>query len=282
MKKSICREVRMVAVLGALTLAAPLTVNAEGARSDNEQWNRGQAELQKHLAPGMDANAYQKKLKELGYQVTATNYSNDDYLEYEVVKGDQTWEVQIDVDEDTRKATEVDIAMNVWKTDETEAALERGTRMARTDTSRADVDRGERTARNTADTMDDADDRAEARRPMVMRNNQYSDRDRASTDQLIREIEAMPVGQNKQFYKDTLRKRGYEITKVNNDDDNELDLEAVKNGNSVELDIDFDENTGRSTSLDASTLWAESESTTRTREAQETKMQRRSQADIED
>jgi len=282
MKKFICREVRMVAVLGALTLAAPLTVDAESARSDNEQWNRGQAELQKHLAPGMDANAYQKKLKELGYQVTATNYSNDDYLEYEVVKGDQTWEVQIDVDEDTRKATEVDIAMNVWKTDETEAALERGTRMARTDTSRADVDRGERTARNTADTMDDADDRAEARRPMVMRNNQYSDRDRASTDQLIREIEAMPVGQNKQFYKDTLRKRGYEITKVNNDDDNELDLEAVKNGNSVELDIDFDENTGRSTSLDASTLWAESESTTRTREAQETKMQRRSQADIED
>jgi uncharacterized protein YmfQ (DUF2313 family) len=257
MKKFICREVRMVAVLGALTLASPLAVNAESARSDNEQWNRGQAELQKNLAPGMDAAAYQKKLKELGYQVTATNYSNDDYLEYEVVKGDQTWEVQIDVDEDTRKATEVDIAMNVWKTDATEAALAHGDRMGR-------------------DTTD------ETRRPMVMRNNQYSDRDRASTDQLIREIEAMPVGQNKQFYKDTLRKRGFEITKVNNDDDNELDLEAVKNGNSVELDIDFDENTGRSTALDASTLWAEAESTTRTREAQETSIERRSQADIED
>jgi hypothetical protein len=257
MKKFICREVRMVAVLGALTLAAPLTVNAESARSDNEQWNRGQAELQKNLAPGMPVSDYPKKLKDLGYQITATNYNNDDYVEYEVVKGDQTWEVQIDVDEDTRKAEEVDVAMNVWKTDETEAALVRGDRMARDSTD-------------------------ESRRPIVMRNNQYSDRDRASTEQLIREVEAMPVGQTKQFYKDTLRKRGYEITKVNNDDENELDLEAVKNGNSVELDIDFDEHTGRSTSLDASTLWAESESTTRTREAQDARMERRSQADIQD
>lgn len=257
MKNCVCREVRIFAVLGALTLAAPLTVNAESARSDNEQWNQGQAELQKNLPPGMAADAYQKKLKELGYQVTATNYSNDDYLEYEIVKGDQTWEVQVDIDEDTRKATSVDIAMNVWKTDATEAALARSDRMARDTTS-------------------------EARRPRVMRTNPYSDRDRASTDQLIRELEAIPVGQNKQFYKDTLRKRGYEITKVNNDDDNELDLEAVKNGNSVELDIDFDEDTGRSTAVDASTLWAESEATTRTREAQETRIERRSEAGVDD
>ena len=256
MKKFICREIRTVAVLGALALAAPLTVNAESARSDNEQWNQGQAELQKNLPPGMDVSAYAKKLKELGYQVTSTNYNNDDYVEYEVVKGDQTWEVQIDVDDDTRKAENVDIAMNVWKTDATEAALNRGERMAR--------------------------DTSETRKPMAMRNNQYSDRDRASTDQLIREVEAMPVGQNKQFYKDTLRKRGYDVTKVNKDDDDELDLEAVKNGNSVEVDIDFDEDTGRSTSLDASTLWAESEATTRTREAQEHRMERRSQADVQD
>lgn len=257
MKKYICREVRMFAVLGALTLAAPLTVNAESARSDNEQWNQGQAELQKNLPPGMAADAYQKKLKELGYQITATNYSNDDYLEYEIVKADQTWEVQIDIDENTRKATEIDIAMNVWKTDATEAALAPSDRMA-------------------------SDTTTTTRRPMAMRNNQYSDRDRASTDQLIREIEAMPVGQNKQFYKDTLRKHGYEITKVNNDDENELDLEAVKHGNSVELDIDFDGNTGRSTALDASNLWAEAEATTRTREAQEKKIERRSQANTND
>jgi hypothetical protein len=274
MKKYICREVRMFAVLGALTLAVPLTVNAESARSDNEQWNRGQAELQKNLPAGMAAADYQKKLKELGYQITATNYSNDDYLEYEIVKGDQTWEVQIDIDEDTRKATSVDIAMNVWKTDATEAALARSDRTTPDSVATgAAVDRTERMARDTT---------TETRRPMTPRNNQYSDRDRASTDQLVRELETMPVGQGKQFYKDMLRKRGYEITKVNNDDDNELDLEAVKNGNSVELDIDFDEDTGRSTAVNASTLWAESESTSRTREAQETGMERRSQADIND
>ena len=90
MKKGISQEFRMLTVVGVLALAAPLAVNAESVRSDNERWNQGQAELQKNLPPGMAADSYQRKLKDLGYQVTATNYSTDDYLEYEVVKGDQT------------------------------------------------------------------------------------------------------------------------------------------------------------------------------------------------
>jgi hypothetical protein len=259
MKKCISQEFRMLTVVGVLALAAPLTVNAENVRSDDEQWNRGQAELQKNLPPGMAADAYQKKLKDLGYQVTATNYNTDDYLEYEVVKGDQTWEVQIDMNEDTRKATSVDIAQNVWRTDATENALNRSDMRAHRD-----------------------DTGSESRRRVAMRNNQYSDRDRASTDQLIRELEAMPIGRDKQFYKDTLRKEGYEITKVNKDDTDELNLEAVKKGNSVQMNIDFDEDNGRSTEIDASTLWAEAEATTQTREAQEKRIDRRSQADMND
>jgi len=38
------------------------------------------------------------------------------------------------------------------------------------------------------------------------------------------------------------------------------------------MKVDFDENNGRSTEIDADTLWAESESTTRAREAQERRM----------
>jgi uncharacterized protein YmfQ (DUF2313 family) len=214
----------------------------------NEQWNQGQAELQKKLAPGMAANDYRRKLEKLGYKITATNYNDSDYVEYEVVKGDQTWEVQIDVNEDTRQATSVDIAQNVWKTDATEAALTHNRQL-------------ERTAAGST--------QAERQRARVMRNNQYSDRDRASVDQMVNELEGLSVGRDKQYYKDALRQRGYEITKINEDDTDVLELEAVKDGRSVQMEVDFDEDTGRSTEVDASSLWAESESTTRTREQQE-------------
>ena len=125
---------------------------------------------------------------------------------------------------------------------------------------------------DTATDMRASDHTTETRRRMALRNNQYSDRDRANTDQLIRDLETLPVGRSKEFYKTTLRQRGYEISKINKDDADELDLEAVKDGNSVQMAVDFDEENGRSTEVDASSLWAESESTTRTREAQERQM----------
>jgi hypothetical protein len=55
---------------------------------------------------------------------------------------------------------------------------------------------------------------------------------------------------------------------VDKDETDEMKLEAVKDGRSVKMDIDFDEDTGKSTKIDASSLWAESESTSRTRKAQ--------------
>jgi hypothetical protein len=221
-----------------------LTVPAvAGAATDNERWNQGQAEMQKNLPPGMSADAYRKKLEELGYKITSTNYNNPDYLEYEVVKGDQTWEVQIDVDNDTHKATKVDVAMNMWKTDATKQEMERNEALVK-----------------------NASPSAESHRTATMRNNQYSDRDRSTTDQMVKELEGLPINHDKEFYKDTLRKRGYDISRVDKDDKDELQLEAVKNGHSVKMDIDFDEESGRSTKIDASNLWAESESTTRTRE----------------
>jgi uncharacterized protein YmfQ (DUF2313 family) len=228
---------------GALALSAPAVV---GAASDNERWNQGQAELQKNLPPGMSADAYRKKLEDLGYKVTSTNYSNPDYLEYEVVKGDQTWEVQIDVDDNTHKATKVDIATNMWKTDATERELERNKQ-----------------------AYAGSESATGAYAKTAARGNRYSDRDRSRTDQMIRELEAMPTGHDKQWYKDQLRQHGYDVTRINKDDNDELQLEAVKNGHSVQMKIAFDEDTGKAEKVDASSLWAESESTTRTREAQE-------------
>jgi hypothetical protein len=217
---------------GAILLASSLAV---GAASDNERWNMGQAELQKQLAPGMPAADYRKKIEGMGYQVTSTNYNNADYLEYELVKGDNTWEVQIDVDDATKKATKVDVTMNTWKTDATERAL------------------GHTVA---------ADDKPVYRNP-------YSDRDRTSVSRLIKELEAMPVGQTKQFYKDELKKRGYDIARINTDDKDELSLEAVKDANSVELNVAFNEDNGKSTSIDADSIWFESQATSEVRHHQE-------------
>lgn len=247
---------------GALTLVTPPISQAQ--TMDMAEWNRGQAELQKQLVPGMAPETYKQKLEQLGYKITSTNYNNPDYLEYEVVKGDQSWEVQIDVDDEANRATEIDIAHNVWQTEATRAALRDAQRQARTNTANSAAATETRVTANGSATN--------TRRVTPLRNNQYSDRDRAQTDQLIRELESLPLGHDKEFYKDALRQRGYDITRVTEDDADELDLEAVKDGNSVKMEVEFDENSGRSTEVDASTLWAESESTTQTRKAQEQRM----------
>jgi hypothetical protein len=51
------------------------------------------------------------------------NYDKPDYVEYEVVKGDKSYEVQIDLDKNSHKARKVDVAYNAWQTDATEDAL---------------------------------------------------------------------------------------------------------------------------------------------------------------
>ncbi|HEV8715537.1 MAG TPA: hypothetical protein VGX03_22265 [Candidatus Binatia bacterium] len=251
---------------GALALAVPATAGAAMTES-GEHWNQGQAELQKNLPPGQPADVYRRKLEELGYKITSTNYDNPDYLEYEVVKGAQTWEVQIDVDEDTHRANKVDIAHNIYKTDATKAELERNSRMAANEPT--DDESRHATARQYNEYSDrDRARYSESRRPAATRNNEYSDRDRVSTDQLVKELESLPTGRDKQFYKAALRKRGYDIARVDKDTADELKLEAVKDGRSVKMDVAFDEDTGKSTKVDASSLWMESESTSRTRRAQ--------------
>jgi uncharacterized protein YmfQ (DUF2313 family) len=246
---------------GAVAVTTPLLSHAQ--MTDTSQWNQGQAELQKQLKPGMTHDSYRRKIEEMGYKITSTNYNNPDYLEYEVVKGDQTWEVQIDIDDNTRNATKIDISQNVWKTDATTAALEQAQNASRTAAG--------------ADTV--AGSTIKNQRTTELRNNQYSDRDRTTTDELVRELDALPVGHDKEYYKNTLRQRGYEITKINKDDSDELELEAVKGGHSVQLEIEFDEDNMRSTEVDASTLWAESESTTRARETQEPTLGSRTSSD---
>jgi len=225
--------------IGLLTVTTPTTWAAE----PDAEWERGKAQLEQALPAGQTRDFYNKKLQELGFMITSTNYTTDDYLEYEVVKGNQSYEVQLDLDKDTNRVSTVDIATNMWQTEATERTLAQH----RTGMSE------ERIAR--ADRPDSP----------VARANRYSDRDRARSKEMIKELEALPLGQTKDFYRDELKKRGYTISKVNTNDRDELDMEAVKSGHSFAVEVEFDDQTGKSTSIDADTMWVESESTERLR-----------------
>jgi len=66
----------------------------------------------------------------MGWKITSVNYDKPDYVEYEIVKGHDTYEVQMDVDKNSKKATKVDVTTNAWKTDATKQALKANDRTA--------------------------------------------------------------------------------------------------------------------------------------------------------
>ena len=99
-----------------------------GDRRYLQAWNDEKDRLENALAKGMTAPETMSKLKSLGYTVTAVNDKERDYVEYEIVKGRHSYEVQVDLDKRTGKSTDIDVAANLWKADSTEAALARNGR----------------------------------------------------------------------------------------------------------------------------------------------------------
>jgi hypothetical protein len=223
--------------VGLLALSTPL-VYAE----DTTAWEHGQEELRQGLPTGELRTFYPRKLNELGYEMTALNYSDEDYLEYEVVKGAYSYEVQIDIDEKTQKATEIEIDPNRWMTESTERALDRNKLLA---------------------AIDDPDFY------VVFYGYRYSDRDQARVEEMVKNLEGLPTGNDAAFYKDELKRRGYTISKIHTDDKEALKLEMVKNARSVAFAVTFDPQTGQSTDVNAAPLWWESAATERVREKQE-------------
>ena len=80
-------------------------------------------QLERALKTGEGKDFYRKEIEKMGWMVTSVNYDKPDYLEYEIVKGDDSYEVQIDFDKNSKKATKVDVAPNIWRTDATENAM---------------------------------------------------------------------------------------------------------------------------------------------------------------
>jgi len=113
-------------------------------RTHKGDWERGKEELTHSLKIGEDRDFYRHELDKLGYQVTSVNYDKADYVEYEVVKGDQTYEVQIDVDKASHRASKVDVTANLYKADSTDRVL-KGNKL----TDRERTDKGLFNVRNS-------------------------------------------------------------------------------------------------------------------------------------
>jgi hypothetical protein len=164
----------------------------------------------------------------MGYMITAINADDADYLEYEIVKGKDSYEVPVDFDEDSKKSKKVDVAANLWKADGTERAL------------------GEKDYKHAY--------------PSGVTPNaaKYSDRARMKTfanekDQLEK---ALGTGHDKAYYAPALEKLGYKVTSVNDKESDYIEYEVVKGKDSYEVQIDFDDKTKMSKKIDvAANAW---------------------------
>ncbi len=223
---------------------APVSTTAPAARDDarrfsdrdwQKNWAADKDKMEQALGVGKDKAHYRQALEKMGYHITAVNYDKPDYLEYEIVKGKNSYEVQVDFDKDTGKSTELDVTTNVWQADATDKALK---------------DRNYKYAYPTAQTRD---------------ADRVSDRARlkAATANSDKLEEALGVGQDKAFYRSTLEKLGYKVTSVNYDKPDYVEYEVVKGDDSYEVQVDFDEKSKKSTKVDVTVNAVRADSTLR-------------------
>lgn len=193
---------------------APADRMSYSDRAQMKIWNDEKDRLQADLKLGETKAFYPKALSERGYTVTSINADSNDSVEYEVVKGNQSYEVQINFDK-TGKSSKVDVNTNAWRTDSTKAAL----------------------AGKTV--------------PMASRfekgNEAYSDRAnlKAWTGEKEKLERALALGHEKAYYDQQLKKMGYQVTSVNDAEKNYVEYEVVKGRDSFEVQIDFDGNKSR-------------------------------------
>lgn len=222
-------------VVGGMLVSVPMIVPASAAEDNSKYSDRDRMksskddtdQLEKALKTGEEKNFYRRELEKMGWSITSVNYDKPDYVEYEIVKGDKTYEVQIDFDKNSHKATKVDVAANVWKTDATKQALKNGKK----------VDYPNRTTANPT---------------------RYSERDRMKSSKNDKERleQTLKTGEEKNFYRRELEKMGWKITSVNYDKPDYAEYEIVKSDQTYEVQIDFDKNSHKATKVDVATnVW---------------------------
>ena len=187
--------------------------------------------LKKGLVTGKDKAWYRQQLEKMGYAITAVNSDKDDYLEYEVIKDGNSWEVQVDFDKGV--ADKVDIDNNVWKADSTKAALK---------------DKGYKYVYPAG---------------LTASPERVSDRVRGKAwgDEKAKIEKGLGIGHDRNYYRPALEKMGYKVTSVNEREADYIEYEVVKGDTSYEVKIDFDEKTKMSTEVDIDNNWWETDAT---------------------
>lgn len=112
--------------------AGPLVVDGKGTYSDRRNmkgWTDEKDQLQKALPLNLKATEYRAKLEAMGYKVTSVNDRDKDSVEYEVAKGVNSYEVQIDLDAGTGMAKKIDVTSNFWEAQATDQATDRAKEM---------------------------------------------------------------------------------------------------------------------------------------------------------
>lgn len=235
------RAVLLSIILGGVSVSIPATIPVLGAAdnmkaatnsadfSDRERMKSSADEkkqVEQALKTGEDRDFYRRELEKMGWQITAVNYDNPGYLEYEVVKGASTYEIQVDFDKNSHKATKVDVVWNMWKADATEKALK--------------------------------GDKIEFPKKTTSNANRFSERDRmkSSKSEKTKLEQALKPGEERDFYRRELEKMGWQITSVNYDKPEYLEFEIVKGPSTYEVQVDFDKNSHKATKVDVPyNLW---------------------------
>jgi uncharacterized protein YmfQ (DUF2313 family) len=222
-------------IIAGMTLTVPFvtTTHADDRVQRKDNINRysdrdrmktakdSEDKLEQALKTGETKDFYRRELEKMGWQITSVNYDKPDYLEYEIVKGDDSYEVQIDFDKNSNKATKVDVTTNIWKTDATEQALKERKKVAYPSRTTTNAER-------------------------------YSDRDRMKVSKESKENleQALKTGETKDFYRRELEKMGWKVTSVNYDKPDYVEYEIVKGDQSYEVQIDIDKNSHKATKVD--------------------------------
>lgn len=197
-------------------------------REHRDKWEKEKQELARLLKPGEGRDFYRRQLEKTGYNITSVNYDKPDYIEYEVVKGDRSYEVQIDLDSKSNKATKVEVEPNLWQAENTKQAL-----------------RGRKTQVSRKESSD-------------KNNARYSDRDRKGEWEKHRNelANALKAGEDRDYYRRQLEKLGYTITSVNQDKPEYVEYEIVKGDQTYEVQVDFDKNSHKAKKVEvAPNMW---------------------------
>lgn len=210
----------------------PVTADKDGwqDRKRMEKYGDEKTMLEEHIADSTSVEKLRANLKKAGYMVTSINEQSDDEIEYEVVKDDHSFEVSADID--NGKLNDVEVSNNIWSADETKRAMREADYMA------GDVKYDKEQAGRYSDAkyMDSWDDEKEA-------------------------LEAtMPIGKTVSDYQKMLKDKGYQITSMNDVEDDNVEFEVVKGDHSFEVQLDRDPSTKVVNEVDVSTnIWQSEE-----------------------